>query len=163
MRRCFNLLVLALLLAGPAAATEAGRIAEAYFKALAARDRAALAALFAPDAVVEYPFDASGRTEPGSWRRFVGHDAVMANYVDRSLARIARFAWRERELSPAGPRRVFVEAWGDMAFADGTAYANRYVIRIDTARGRIVHLKEYLNPVTSAIATGSRTGADGPR
>lgn len=163
MPRVLTMPILAAVLAVPATASEATRVADAYFQALGGKDRAALSALFAPDIVVEYPFDMSGKTAPGGWRRFVGHDAAMANYVDRSFARIARFAWAEREVSPAGAHRVFIEAWGDMAFTDGTPYANRYVIRIDTAHGRIVHLKEYLNPVTSAIATGSRTGADSPR
>ncbi len=166
-----RILMLASLLAAPAAAApRAEAVITAYFAALEARDRPAIDRLFAANAIVEYPVDVSGRTEPDSWRRFEGHDAVMTNYVDRAFGRISRFAWRDREVTvAAGGKRVFVEALGDMtidgigAIGGGKPYANRYVFRFDVAGGRITHLKEYLNPVTSAIATGSRTGADTPR
>lgn len=157
--------MLAVLPAAPAAAApRAEAVITAYFAALEARDRPAIDRLFAADAIVEYPFDVSGRTEPGSWRRFEGHDAVMMGYVDRAFGRISRFAWRDREITvAAGGRRAFVEALGDMTIDGTRPYANRYVFRFDVAGGRITHLKEYLNPVTSAIATGARTGADTPR
>ncbi len=147
--------------AAPAAAEPAERTVSRFLDAVAAHDRPAVAALLADDVVAEYPFDVSGQTAPGSWRRFAGREAVLINYVDRAFARITRFAWRDREVTVSGDgRRVFLEAWGDMTLADGTAYANRYVLRFDVRDSRIAHLKEYLNPVTSAIATGSRTGAD---
>lgn len=136
-------------------------VVTAFLAALTHKDRAAAQALIAPDIVAEYPFDRSGKTEPGSWRRFVGRDAVMANYVDRAFAAIAAIDWTDRVLTRAADgKAVFFEAWGDMRLADGTSYRNRYVIRFDLDNGRIIGLREYLNPVTAAIATHSRTGAD---
>ncbi|OYU14396.1 MAG: hypothetical protein CFE37_10910 [Alphaproteobacteria bacterium PA4] len=144
-----------------AAAPEA--IVTAFLDAMTRKDRAAAADLLDADAVAEYPFDRSGKTEPGSWRRFVGRDAVLANYVDRAFAAIASIDWTDRVMTrSAGGDVIFFEAWGSMRLADGTPYRNRYVIRFDLRRNHIVGLREYLNPVTAAIATHSRTGADTP-
>jgi ketosteroid isomerase-like protein len=116
--------------------------------------------MIAKDAVFEYPFDRSGKTEAGSWRVYRGREAVLKNYVDVALARLSPIGWTEREITrSADGKRVFVEALGDMGI-NNLPYRNRYVLRFDIQDGRIVHMKEYLNPVTSAIATHSTTGAE---
>jgi ketosteroid isomerase-like protein len=145
----------------PAPSPEA--VVTAFLEAMTQKNRAAAAALLDADAVAEYPFDRSGKTEPGSWRRFAGREAFLANYVDRAFAAIAVIDWTDRVLTrSANGDTVFFEAWGNMRLADGTPYRNRYVVRFDLRRGHIVGLREYLNPVTAAIATRSRTGADLP-
>ena len=151
---------LALVIATPAAARPAEAVVNAWLDALAHKDRPALAAMIADDAVFEYPFDKSGKTEAGSWRSYRGRDAVLKNYVDVALARLSPIGWTEREVTrSADGKRVFVEALGDMGL-NGVPYRNRYVLRFDIKDGRITHMKEYLNPVTSAIATGTTTGAE---
>lgn len=150
----------ALLVAVPALARPAETVVNAWLDALARKDRPALAAMIADDAVFEYPFDRSGKTEAGSWRVYQGRDAVVKNYVDVALARLSPIGWTERELTrSADGKRVFVEALGNMGLG-GVPYRNRYVLRFDIKDDRIVHMKEYLNPVTSAIATGTTTGAE---
>jgi hypothetical protein len=47
-----------------------------------------------------------------------------------------------------------------MELADGTIHRNRYVLRFDLAGNRIAAMKECMNPVTAAIAAGTRTGAE---
>jgi two-component system response regulator FixJ len=159
-----SLLALPILLSRPAiaaAGTSPPKAVTRFLEAMSAKDRAAVADLLSADVRVEYPFDRSGCTEDGCWRRFDGREAVLSGYVDSAFTRIKRIGWVERDISVAnGGKRVFVEAVGDMQLADGTSYRNRYVLRFDLLDGRIAGMKEYLNPVTSAIATGSRTGAD---
>jgi ketosteroid isomerase-like protein len=150
----------ALLVAAPAMARPAQAVVNAWLDAQARKDRPALAAMIAEDAVFEYPFDRSGKTEAGSWRVFRGRDAVLKNYIDVAFARLDPIGWTEREMTvSADGKRVFVEALGDMAI-NGVPYRNRYVLRFNIKGDRIVHMKEYLNPVTSAIATGTTTGAE---
>ena len=150
----------ALLVAMPAMARPADAVVNAWLDALSRKDRPALAAMIAEDAVFEYPFDRSGKTEARSWRLYRGRDSVLKNYVDVALARLSPIGWTEREMTvSADGKRVFVEALGDMAI-NGVPYRNRYVLRFDIKDDRIVHMKEYLNPVTSAIATGTTTGAE---
>jgi ketosteroid isomerase-like protein len=135
-------------------------VVDDWLDALSRKDRPALAAMIAEDAVFEYPFDRSGKTEAGSWRSFRGRDSVMKNYVDVALARLSPIGWTERDVTrSADGKRVFVEALGDMGI-NGVPYRNRYVLRFDIRDNRITHMKEYLNPVTSAIATGTSTGAE---
>lgn len=158
--RLLTALGVALVLASPATARPAEALVDAWLDALAHKDRAALAGMIAEDAVFEYPFDRSGKTEAGSWRVYRGREAVLKNYVDVALARLSPIGWTEREMTrSADGKRVFVEALGDMGI-NNVPYRNRYVLRFDIKDGRIIHMKEYLNPVTSAIATHSTTGAE---
>jgi two-component system, LuxR family, response regulator FixJ len=160
-----SMVVLPLLASAPAEAGEPAASApatvERFLQAMEAKDRDAVGQLVAGNVRIEYPFDRSGCTVDGCWRRFEGREAVLTGYVDPAFKRIGRIRWIEREMSLSKDgRRVFVEALGDMQLADGTPYRNRYVLRFDLADGQIAGLKEYLNPVTAAIATGSCTGAD---
>ncbi len=142
----------------------AGEAARAVIAALETRDRAAALALFADTAVVEYPFDRSGRTAPGSWRRFEGKAAVAKNYVDNALTNITRIDYLDEVVTESRDgRTAFVEARGDMDLApgigNGTPYRNRYVIKVVTDdRGQIVQFAEYMNPVAAALATGAPLG-----
>ena len=49
---------------------------------------------------------------------------------------------------------AFAEAAGDMRCATGRPYKNRYVFRFDVEGGRIRRIREYVNPLTSAVAFG---------
>ena len=129
------------------------RLLEQYFDAMRAKDRAAVEALIAPDAVFQYAYDRSGSTEPGSERRFVGRDAVMRDFVDRAFARLAKIDWFEPVYTVSADRRtVFVEVRGDMVLGTSTPYRNRYVIRFDLRKGRITGMTEYMNTVTATQA-----------
>ncbi len=41
-----------------------------------------------------------------------------------------------------------------MMMANGRPYRNRYIFRFETKNGKITRIREYTNPVTSAIAFG---------
>lgn len=159
-RRWLLFLLLALPFAAPASARpDPAAPVRAFLAAMTAKDRPAVAALVDEAAVFQYPFDRSGRTEAGSWRRFAGREAVLTGYVDAAFARISRIGWTEAEFtSSADGRTIFVEARGDMVLATGAAYRNRYVLRFDLRHGKIVGMKEYMNPVTAALAAGLPLG-----
>ncbi len=138
----------------------AGDTARQFLAAMQAKDRPAVDKLLADPVVAEYPFDRSGRTAAGSWRVYTGKPAVMAGYVDSAFSRIPKLAFRDLDVTESRDgHTAFVEAMGDMELAGGKPYRNRYVLRFDTDRqGRITHYKEYLNPVTSALAAGLPLG-----
>lgn len=154
------ILLLVWLAPAPAMARPDGvEAVRAFLGAMAAKDRPTVAAMLDEAAVFEYPFDRSGRTEDGSWRRFDGRDAVLTGYVDNAFARIAKIAWtNERFTASADGQVVFVEARGDMMLASGATYKNLYVLRFQLRKGRILGLREYMNPVTAALAAGVPTG-----
>lgn len=156
-------LALGVIVSAPVAARPAAAVVTDYLDALARKDRSAVESFLADDAVFEYPFDRSGKTEKGSWRVFSGRQAVMTGYVDGAFQRITTIKFTDREITQsADGHRVFVEALGDMSLA-GKPYRNRYVLRFDLRHGRITGMKEYLNPVTGAIAAGVTTGAEEAR
>jgi ketosteroid isomerase-like protein len=133
----------------PAALT----VVERYMDAMRARDRAAVDALVADDAVFEYPFSRSGNTEPGAGRRFEGREAVMRDYVDRGFAILTKIDWTDPVFTPsADGRTVFLEARGDMLLVNDVPYRNHYVVRFDVSDGRIVRMAEYMNTVTASQA-----------
>jgi ketosteroid isomerase-like protein len=128
-------------------------VVQRYMDAMRAKDRAAVDALLADDAVFEYPYSRSGNTEPGAGRRFEGREAVMRDYVDRGFAMLAKIDWTDPVFTPsADGRTVFLEARGDMLLANDVPYRNHYVVRFDVRDGRIVHMAEYMNTVTASQA-----------
>ncbi len=156
-------IALAVAASAPVTARPASAVIANYLDAMSRKDRRAVETLLADDVVFEYPFDRSGRTDAGSWRVFDGRGAVMAGYVDGAFQRITTIRFIDREMTPsADGSRVFVEALGDMALGE-KPYRNRYVLRFDLREDRIVRMKEYLNPVTGAIAAGVTTGAEEAR
>ena len=129
------------------------RLVAKYFDAMRAKDRAAVEALLAPDAVFRYAYDRGGSTEPGAERRFAGRDAVMRDYVDRAFRLMSKLDWFEPVYTVSADRRtVFVEVRGDMVLGASTPYRNQYVIRFDLRDGRITGMSEYMNTVTAGQA-----------
>jgi ketosteroid isomerase-like protein len=129
------------------------RLLERYFDAMRAKDRAAVEALLAPDAVFRYAYDRGGSTEPGVERRFVGRDAVMRDFVDRAFRLMTKLDWFEPAYTiSADHKTVFVEVRGDMVLGASTPYRNQYVIRFDLRDGLIAGMSEYMNTVTASQA-----------
>ena len=127
-------------------------------KAVAAKDFAALGALYPDDVVLEIPMHESGRTEPGSYRVVEGKAAVLAQF-EMGAKKFDRMGFVDPDITVSGDGAVvFLEARGDMAAADGTTYCNRYVFRFDVRDGLICRIREYANPVTAALAMGRPIG-----
>jgi ketosteroid isomerase-like protein len=125
----------------------------AFFKAVAAKDAAALAGTITDDAVYEIPFSESGSTETGQFRRYVGAQAVIAFWTATTADGPKSLGPEDVELFVnADGSRVFIEQRGNMVLSDGRTYRNRYVFRFAIRNGRICHVREYFNPVTAAYA-----------
>jgi ketosteroid isomerase-like protein len=127
-------------------------LARAYFTALEQKDLGGLLAILTEDAVLEMPFDVAGTNKPRDlWQ---GSDGAAAHY-GQAFTDVASITFTEVAISPTtDPNVVFAEALGDMAMVNGRPYNNRYVFRFDLHDGKIRRIREYGNPVTSAISFG---------
>jgi ketosteroid isomerase-like protein len=132
--------------------TAANDLVRAYFTALEQKDLEGLLAILTDDSVLEMPFDVSGTNNPRDlWR---GIDGAAAHY-GQAFADVASIRFTEVTISPTiDPSVVFAEAFGEMAMISGRPYNNRYVFRFDLRGDRIRRIREYGNPVTSAISFG---------
>jgi ketosteroid isomerase-like protein len=125
----------------------------AFFKAIAAKDAAALARSITEDAVYEIPFSESGSTEPGAFRRYVGAAEVIEFWTATTANGPKSLGPEDVELSiTADGSRVFIEQRGNMVLSDGRSYRNKYVFRFSIRDGQICHVREYFNAVTAAYA-----------
>jgi len=132
-----------------ATAEELGR---EYLRALQAKDKQAIFAIIADDFALEVPLNVSGTNDySDSWR---GLDAADANY-DTTFRIIQEIVYVDLEVTPGqDPDIAFAEGLGVMMMANGRPYRNRYIFRFDTENGKIKRIREYTNPVTSAVAFG---------
>lgn len=142
--------------------TTAEALGREYLRALAAHDKRAIFAIIADDFVLEVPMNLSGTNDlSDSWR---GLEAAEANY-ETAFRIIEETAYADLEITPGrDPDIAFAEVHGAMTMANGRPYRNRYVFRFDTKNGKITRIREYANPVTSAIAFGlplPQSGDDG--
>lgn len=132
--------------------TEAVRLGKEYLRALQAKDKRAILAILADDFVLEVPLNVSGSNDfSDSWR---GLEAAAANY-DTTFRIIADIIYTEVEITPGlDPHVAVIEGLGAMTMANGRSYRNRYVFRFESENGKLRRIREYANPVTSAIAFG---------
>ena len=136
----------------PSPPSRAEDLARAYLEALQAKDRDAILAILADDFVLEVPCNVSGTNDfSDSWR---GIDTAAEKY-EETFRTIEVLRYTEVEIfGTPGGEVAFAEGLGVMKMASGRPYENRYVFRFDVAGGKIRRIREYLNPVTSAIAFG---------
>lgn len=138
----------------PEAHAGAIRIAEQWIRGDEEKDKSLKLDVVADNMVLEIPFSESGRTEEGHFRRYVGREQII-NFIDTAFA-------AEKAVKAINPeyvvshdaRTVFVEVRGQVEMSDGKDYRNRYVLRFDIEDGKIVSLKEFYNPIVSAVAFG---------
>ena len=137
----------------PASRRAAKNAVLAFFRAVGARDAAALAQAITDDAVYEIPFSESGSSAPGGFRRYEGTSAVVDFWMATTASGPKNLGAEEIEISVTGDgSRVFIEQWGNMVLPDGRPYRNRYVFRFSIRDGRVSHVREYFNPVIAAYA-----------
>jgi ketosteroid isomerase-like protein len=131
---------------------EAEELGREYLRALQAKDKQAIFAIIAADFVLEVPLNVSGSNDfSDSWR---GLEAADANY-DTTFRIIENLVYTELEFTPGrDPDIAFAEGLGVMEMANGQPYRNRYIFRFEARDGKLWRIREYTNPVTSAIAFG---------
>jgi ketosteroid isomerase-like protein len=133
-------------------ANPAAELAEAYLVALQAKDKEAILAIVTDDFELEVPCNVSGTNDfSDSWR---GLEAAKAGW-DSAFREIELLRYTDLEFTGGEDGKVaFAEGLGVMKMANGRPYDNRYVFRFDVENGKIRRIREYLNPVTSAVAFG---------
>ncbi len=126
-----------------------------YLEALLRQDVEALCALVTDHFVLACPFGLNGGNAPEDALAWRGID----DYRDHYCADFRKTITVQR-LTDIVIRRVvdsdmiYAEAFGDMIWANGRPYKNRYVFRFDFRNGKICELLEFCNPITGAIAAG---------
>jgi ketosteroid isomerase-like protein len=130
----------------------AAELADAYLTALQAKDMDAMLALLAPDFTLEIPCNLSGTNDKSdSW---AGLDKARENYA-QAWQMIELLEYADVDINQAAdPSVAFLEGRGVMRMANGNPYCNQYVFRfdVDLDSGKIKRAREYVNPVTFAVA-----------
>ncbi|MFD2577707.1 nuclear transport factor 2 family protein [Novosphingobium colocasiae] len=127
-----------------------------FYRAIVQRDMAALSDTLTEDAIYEFPLSETGSSDPADCRRYIGRDAVVAFWQATSAIDMLFAAPEDVTCSilADGSRLFFLEQRGNITLPSGFAYRNRYIFRYDFRDGQIALVREYLNPVISAIAFG---------
>ncbi|KYC40770.1 phenazine biosynthesis protein [Scytonema hofmannii PCC 7110] len=117
--------------------------------ALVGKDIPAWVDLFAEDAVVEFPY---ASTTPG---RLEGKQAIY-NYMKDVPAQMQDLVFSNVQIYPTSNSNVlFAEVHGEAVIVStGRHYQQDYVIRLETKEGKIIHYREYWNPVAALEAWG---------
>jgi ketosteroid isomerase-like protein len=137
----------------PAARASAKRALRRFFGAITRRDFDALCDTLTEDAIYEFPLSETGSSDTADCRRFTGRDAIVAFWQQTSALGMRFGTPEDVALSIlADGSRLFLEQRGNITLPSGFAYRNRYIFRYDFRDGRIAYVREYLNPVISAIA-----------
>ncbi|MFG1607816.1 nuclear transport factor 2 family protein [Actinoplanes sp. NPDC049265] len=115
-------------------------------EALLAHDMAAFTALYADDAVMEFPFAPSDRPQRLDGRAAV--EAYLAGYTDwLDIRRIHDVTVHET----TDPQVIVAEmAASGLVVATGKPYTARYIAVLTIAGGRIRHYRDYWNPLAMA-------------
>jgi uncharacterized protein len=127
-------------------------IAEIFstFLSLMSQDVRALLDLCAEDAVVEFPYAAN------TPRRLEGKESIY-NYIKDALAQMSDLVFTNIHTYPTTNSNIlWAEFHGDAVIVStGRQYQQDYAIRLETKEGKIVHYREYWNPMSAIEAWDS--------
>ena len=117
--------------------------------ALVGKDVQAWVDLFAENAVVEFPY---ASTTPG---RLEGKEAIY-NYMKDVPAQMQDLVFTNVRIYPtSNPNVLFAEVHGEAVIVStGHHYQQDYVMRLETKEGKIIHYREYWNPIPALEAWG---------
>lgn len=118
---------------------------------LIAKDVQAWMNLFTEDAVVEFPY-AAALSLPA---RFEGKSAIY-NHFQQMVAQMQDLVFTNvRQYPTSNPNVLFAEVHGEATIvATGHHYQQDYVMRLETKEGKILHYREYWNPIPVIDAMG---------
>ncbi|WBB78083.1 nuclear transport factor 2 family protein [Micromonospora sp. WMMD882] len=110
--------------------------------------------LFAPDGVLEFPYPL-----PGVPSRFVGHDELYAHMKDFPKQLDVRFSGLTFH-ETTDPDLVVAEFVGEgRGVATGRPFHQVYISVVRFSDGRIVHFRDFWNPLATIRAAASVTHA----
>ncbi|SEU22227.1 nuclear transport factor 2 family protein [Stigmatella erecta] len=134
-----------------------GKAAELFAThlALVTKDMPAWLELFAENAVIEFPYAPS----VGTPARLEGKAAITA-YALGVPSAMRDFVFSNLRLFPTHePHVLFAEVHGEATISHtGLRYVQDYVMRLETDGERIIHYREYWNPVPVIQAFGGLQG-----
>jgi uncharacterized protein len=119
--------------------------------ALIVKDIQAWVNLFAEDAVIEFPYASA----LGSPERLKGKEAIY-NYMKDVPAQMENLIFTNvREYQTSNHNILFAEVHGEATIVTTSRhYQQDYVMRLETQDGKIVHYREYWNPIPAIEAWG---------
>jgi uncharacterized protein len=105
--------------------------------------------LFAEDAVFESPY------APGTPKRVEGKVAVC-NFIKTALTQLQDLRFSNIRAYPTtNPNVLWAEFHGEaVAATTGRPYQQDYVLQLETKEGKVVHYREYSNPLSTIAAFG---------
>jgi hypothetical protein len=105
--------------------------------------------LFADSAVVEFPYASD------SPKCLEGKSAIY-NYIKDVTAQMQDLVFTNIcTYSTTNPNILFAEVHGEAVItATGQHYQQDYVMRLETSNGKIIHYREYWNPIPALDAWG---------
>ncbi len=120
--------------------------------ALIGKDVQAWVDLFAENGVVEFPY-ASALNAP---ERLEGKPALY-NYMKDVPAQMQDLVFTNiRTYLTSNPNVLFAEVHGEaLITTTGRRYQQEYVMRLEVEDGKIIHYREYWNPIPALEAWGS--------
>lgn len=106
--------------------------------------------LFAENAVIEFPY---ASTTPG---RLEGKETIY-NYMKDVPAQMQNLVFTNLRIYPtSNPNVLFAEVHGEADIVcTGRHYHQDYVMWLETKEGKIIHYREYWNPMPALEAWGS--------
>jgi uncharacterized protein len=120
--------------------------------ALIVKDIQAWVNLFTEDAVIEFPYASA----LGTAERLEGKSAIY-NYMKDVPTQMQNLIFTNvRKCPTSNPNILWAEVHGSAAIvATGRHYQQDYVMRLETKDGKIVHYREYWNPIPALEAWGN--------
>ena len=130
--------------------TTAG-LAERFLTALTTRDVNRVMPLWNADGVMEFPF-----VPEGSPNRFAGVEAIRTTLASAFVQRPKMAFFDVKAHQAADPDLAFVEFKGEMTLQSGAPYNNTYIAKVEARDGKLVHFKEFFNPLVDLAAGNPR-------
>jgi ketosteroid isomerase-like protein len=127
-------------------------LAKKYIAGLARKDPAAIIAVLHDDVVVEEANPLVAGVDKAGSKRCQG-EAVRAFMRDLTTM-LSKVEFTDVVWRTTNDGLVLFEATGDMALADGKPYSNSYLMVFESKDGKLIRVKEFMNPVTYARAVG---------
>ena len=126
-------------------------LAEQFLNALTTRDVDQVMPLWNEDGVMEFPF-----VPEGSPNRFEGLDAIRSTLASAFVQRPRMLFFDVKAYQAADSNLAFVEFKGDMTLQNGAPYNNTYIAKVEARDGKLIHFKEFFNPLVDLAAGNPR-------
>lgn len=126
-------------------------LAERFLDALTTRDVDQVMPLWNDDGVMEFPF-----VPEGSPNTFEGSEAIRTTLEGAFVQRPQMGFFDVKAYQAADPDLAFVEFKGDMTLQSGAPYNNTYIAKVEARDGKLLHFKEFFNPLVDLAAGNPR-------